>query len=60
MSIFVVAIHTSPLIEDNHNIYSLLIRCAVPFFFMSVGFLLENKLSSSNNQDVVLKDYIKK
>lgn len=47
MAVFVVAIHTDPLIHcDNRviqTVYSCLLHSAVPFFFLSTGFLLAKK-----------------
>lgn len=44
MAIFVVAIHTDPLIHYGNRviqtIYSCLLHSAVPFFFLATGFLL--------------------
>ena len=49
MSIVVVAIHTHPLENSNapllDKIYEIIVNCAVPFFFISTGFLLQNKMS---------------
>ena len=51
MSFCVIAIHTSLLNEQSHVFYSLIIRMAVPFFFLSTGFLLSNKLNDSNENE---------
>src|SRR5574344_1943497 len=62
MAIIVVAIHTHPLenckIEWINSIYSSLITLAVPFFFISKGFLLEKKINSGGNNREVLKSSI--
>jgi len=47
MAVFVVAIHTDPLIHCGNRIiqtvYGCLLHSAVPFFFLSTGFLLAKK-----------------
>ncbi len=47
LAFFVVAIHTSPLSEVENpaikNLFIAVTDCAVPFFFLSSGFLLANK-----------------
>lgn len=48
MSICVVAIHTRPFVEIDNEIfqdfYEVIVRIAVPFFFISSGYLLFGKL----------------
>ena len=61
MSFCVIAIHTSLLNEQSHVFYSLIIRMAVPFFFLSTGFLLSNKLNDSNEYNLnIIKNQITK
>lgn len=51
MAVCVVAIHTQPLKNYSGNIcliYNAVVRLAVPFFFISAGFLLANKLTLAN------------
>lgn len=49
MAIAVIAIHTNPLINYNNiginYIYNNLVSMAVPFFFISSGYLLSKKLN---------------
>lgn len=67
MAICVVAIHTRPLEHCTtiivNNIYDSFVRMAVPFFFLSSGFLLAQKFESSytsqKNIDTVRK-YLRK
>lgn len=52
MAICVVAIHTNPFYGcKNHlavSIYTAIVSCAVPFFFICTGFLLGNRINQSN------------
>lgn len=55
MAICVIALHTYP-IQGVHNravieIYSNFLSCAVPFFFLSAGFLLAEKFAPEFNSD---------
>lgn len=70
MAFAVVAIHTHPLESCTNNgilnIYNLVVSLAVPFFFISSGYLLFSKLSypyyesdSSNTIKIYLKKIIK-
>lgn len=53
MAITVIAIHIQPLANCENNIilafYTSFIKLAVPFFFITTGFLLSRKLSRSKN-----------
>lgn len=67
MAACVVAIHTQPLhgISDSLvlEIYSAVVRMAVPFFFMASGYLLAAKLSwpfTAAADLAIIKNYIKK
>ena len=61
MAVFVVAIHTQPFIEKKYYLYSLIIRSAVPFFFMCSGYLLYSKIEVSNDDyRIVILNYVKK
>lgn len=59
MAIFVVAIHTQPLINCTNRIllkiYSSIVSCAVPYFFLSSGFLLAKKMSDGFDKESDLK-----
>lgn len=59
MALFVVAMHTEPLINCSDPIipviWECIVRCAVPIFFLSSGFLLEKKAGISDAHDVILK-----
>lgn len=67
MSFIVIAIHTRPLYNVNNKsiteIYNILIQYAVPFFFLSSGFLIGIKLTkplnSPNNLSIIKKQLIK-
>lgn len=63
MAVFVIAIHTSPLanIESGIflNIYNIIISTAVPFFFMSSGFLVMNKMECNNDIGIIWKYVLK-
>lgn len=64
MAIVVIAIHTHPF-EDMVNeplYYSILRRCAVPFFFLCTGFFIGKKLNSDSRifqQKKIIGKYIK-
>lgn len=67
MAIIVVAIHTAPLIncynETILTIYNNITSLAVPFFFLSAGFLLGKKLCCATNEEekyVNIKKYLYK
>lgn len=53
MAFCVIAIHTQPLVNCNNDsilsIYDSVVRLAVPFFFITSGFLLEKKCDGSND-----------
>lgn len=55
MAFVVIAIHTHPFegLEQSVfiTIYFLSCHCAVPFFFLSTGYLLARKLKSKNTID---------
>ena len=55
MAICVVAIHTNPLVKCTNQailaIYNTVISLAVPFFFISSGFLIEEKIKRSGSRD---------
>ena len=59
MAFCVIAIHTEPLVNCSNNIifstYDSIVRLAVPFFFISSGFLLEKKCDGSNDICVIDK-----
>ena len=57
MSIMVVAIHIELMVESEHYLYSLIVRSAVPFYFMCVGYLLMNKVAKNKEDE---KELIKK
>jgi surface polysaccharide O-acyltransferase-like enzyme len=62
MAIFVIAIHTHPFenvkLEIFQKIYSTIISTAVPFFFMSSGFLVFNKMENFDN--IKIRKYLLK
>lgn len=65
MAIIVVAMHTEPLINCEINyinkIYDGLKLVAVPFFFVTAGFLLAKKMKypyTDSKSLLILKDYI--
>lgn len=67
MAIFVVAIHTNPLKDINNNylikIWGSITNVAVPFFFITSGYLLFLKLKKNPEisfQLTVIKSYIKR
>ena len=67
MAIQVVAIHTLPLVNCNNetilNVYSEFRGLAVPFFFLSCGFLLSKRMSQqmdSPENVKLLRDQIRK
>lgn len=65
MAIFVVAIHTDPLIHCGNRViqtvYSCLLHSAVPFFFLSTGFLLAKKAdAASGDLRPVIHQYLRK
>lgn len=53
MAICVIAIHTRPFVEVDNNIfralYEVIVRVAVPYFFISSGYLLFKKLDYPYN-----------
>jgi hypothetical protein len=63
MAIFVVAIHTHPF--ENYKlgfferIYSMIVSSAVPFFFISSGFLVFEKINDFSNLERIWKYSIK-
>ncbi len=67
MAICVVAIHTHPLekceIDLANRVYTSFVEMAVPFFFISAGFLLGNKMeipfSGEKNEDIIKKYLLK-
>lgn len=59
MAFAVIAIHTQPIIEKNNSIYSIIIRMAVPFFFLATGFLLAIKIEDDKNNSIeIIKKYL--
>ncbi len=67
MALCVVAIHTGPLENCTNTlakgIYEAFVRMAVPFFFLSAGFLLGNKMEYpfiGENNVTTLKNYLTK
>ena len=67
MAFCVVAIHTHPLerctVNVVNDIYESFIRMAVPFFFLSSGFLLAHKFESlfhDPKNTVIVRDYLLK
>lgn len=61
MAIFVVAIHTNPFIGINNiftQIWDLVIRFAVPYFFIASGFFLFLKLNKEQSKSGKLKQLI--
>lgn len=64
MALCVVAIHTQPFVHctiNITNIYDSFVSMAVPFFFLSSGFLLAQKFEcsfASPNNVVVVKKYL--
>ena len=67
MAFCVVAIHTHPLeyctITIANDIYESFVRMAVPFFFLSSGFLLAQKFDSSftsQNNIAIVRKYLLK
>lgn len=62
MAFAVVAIHTRPFIGDDgtvYEIYDSLVNLAVPFFFLSSGFLLMKRMDNSIDTNVLYKHLIK-
>lgn len=63
-SFCVIAIHTSLLSDFNDDvnwyITHIILRLAVPFFFVASGFFYGKKIIKSNNIDKITYDYIKK
>lgn len=63
-SLLIVCIHTSPLISFDTRIDSFLVNCvsrvAVPFFFISSGFLLFSKMGEGALDTAAVKGYIKR
>ena len=57
MAVFVVAIHSDPLIHCGNRIvqtvYGCLLHSAVPFFFLSTGFLLAKKAGAGDLRPVI-------
>jgi surface polysaccharide O-acyltransferase-like enzyme len=53
MAIFVIAVHTQPFENVKSpvflSIYNIIVSTAVPFFFMSSGFLVFNKIKNTGN-----------
>ena len=66
MAFAVVAIHTNPLVDCKNDIvqivYNNIVNMAVPFFFLTTGFLLSERMSFSNKaSDIsILGHYIGK
>lgn len=67
MAICVVAIHTRPLVDISNpaieRIISAVINSAVPFFFLSSGYLLANKFKSLDDFEsniVIVRKYLLK
>ena len=66
MAIVVIAIHTEPLVKCNNEsiltIYKVVTDMAVPFFFLSSGYLVFEKIlgQQKNIQETKIKNYIKK
>ena len=60
MAIFVIAIHTNLMNTDQYPLYSLLVKCAVPYYFMCTGFLLMNKIKKEKSELFIIKKYIYK
>lgn len=65
MAIFVVAIHTDPFERIHENIFTkswdIIVRIAVPYFFIASGFLLFSKVKNEYDrisQLVIIKQYI--
>lgn len=59
MSFCVVAIHTGPLVgytnKWGHSLYYSFVEMAVPFFFLSSGFLLASRIDGSLNTEYAIK-----
>ncbi len=64
MAILVVAIHTRPFYYCDSflvkEVYGFIVRCAVPFFFLSSGFLLAKKMDGVEHRTDVLQNHLKK
>lgn len=67
MAIIVVAIHTHPFVSIKNEtflgVWNVVIQMAVPFFFISSGYLLYSKINvtvDKNAQKEVLKSYTRK
>lgn len=61
MAFGVVAIHSAACLNQEYvSIFQWFIRCAVPFFFITSGFLLERKLEKSDEVFSVCLDRSKK
>jgi surface polysaccharide O-acyltransferase-like enzyme len=63
MAIFVIAIHTHPLENVKSgfflDLYNLIVSTAVPFFFISSGFLISNKIENPDNVEKIWEYLIK-
>ena len=66
MSIFVIAIHTHPLEYCNNsiitNFFEVFFKCAVPFFFLTSGYILSAKIreeSMDNKIEIIKKSLFK-
>ena len=62
MAFAVIAAHTHPLEQNENELYSLVIRMAVPIFFLASGFFLAMKIQNAkdNNEDYIgqIKSYL--
>lgn len=62
MAILMVAIHTKPLINCSSRavltIYELIVRMAVPFFFLFSGYLLARKFGSPVGNLCVVRKHL--
>ena len=64
MAICVVALHTNPLINCKNyiilSIYFSIVKMAVPFFFLTSGFLLGKKMNKEISNELIVKSYLQK
>ena len=60
MAIVVIASHTMYSPKGDVDLVWVILKSAVPFFFMTAGFLISHKIDTSNKGISIIKNYIKK
>ena len=60
MALFVVGVHVNAFFDCKSDTLYALLNLAVPFFFVSSGFLLQNKIEKELNTNTVLRKNIYK